>query len=170
MYFKENYNGVIVVLILVMVALLIIYGDSGSFIPILILMIIGKFFMGRHLDHAPMMKQYRMVEEAVTDSETNKKEIEKIKLYTDNNVNNEYKVLGLVSVLEINKENTRLALQIQAYRLGSDAVINVVPSMVTARDDGVNAIPILTKVKDGHSVPRLMHYYEGYAVKFLQKR
>jgi len=163
---KENYNAIIAMGIIVFVILLIMNGGKGIAIPIVILMLIGKFFLYRH-DMVPEKKvqsAYKKIRDII---EKNRDELEKIELYTIDNIGREYKALGMVESTEASKDDGKIALQLQAFRLEADAIVNIVSSTTATTQGDIKADTILSPGGGGNIRTSVMYHYEGTAIKYI---
>ena len=99
--------------------------------------------------------------------EDNKKELEKIELYTIDNLGRKYQALGMVESTGASKEDAKLALQLQAFRLEADAIVKMTLSTSSTTSGDIHADTLLTPGGGGSIHSSVMYHYEGTAVKYL---
>jgi len=99
--------------------------------------------------------------------EDNREELEKIELYTIDNLGRKYQALGMVESTETSKEDAKLALQLQAFRLEADAIVKMTLSTTSTTEGDMHADTILTPGGGGSIRSSVLYHYEGTAVKYL---
>lgn len=99
--------------------------------------------------------------------EENKEELEKIELYTIDSLGKKYEALGMVESTEASKEDAKLALQLQAFRLEADAIVKMALSTTSNTEGDIHADTIFTPGGGGNIRSSVMYHYEGTAVKYL---
>jgi len=167
---RVNYNLFIATAILLFVIYLMYTSVTKELgflmIPVFFLMLIGKFFIYRH-DTMPAKEAKKVFKNMRKMIEKDRDKFEKIELYTIDNIGKKYEALGMVESSEVNKEDGRLALQVQAFRLGADAIVNIVSSVGSNTEGNIRADTILSPGGGGSIRTSAMYYYEGTAVKYI---
>lgn len=101
------------------------------------------------------------------EAKENHKKWEAIRLFSINNIGQNYKPIEMIEVLEGSKVDARRALQVKAYELGADAVVSIVSTITSDVKGKVNADTFFTPGSGGSINTSNMYYYTGTAVKFI---
>jgi len=167
---RVNYNlfiALVILLFVIFVTYTAVTKDLGFLmIPVLPFLLVSKFFLYRH-DKVPAKEAKKVFKNMRKMIEKDRDEFEKIELYTIDNIGKKYEALGMVESSEVNKEYGRLALQVQAFRLGADAIVNIVSSVGSNTEGNIRADTILSPGGGGNIRTSTMYYYEGTAVKYV---
>lgn len=151
----------------------------GSVEPIwaIVVVLFGKYFHSftmwnavrvLHNDYDKNMKKY----------EENKDELNNIRLYKEKSIKKKYTVLGEVKVAEVSEKRAMMAMLINAYELGADAVMSihdyyrVSPKMLNMKEGLIYTknVMFIDRNDTYLNQEKPLYFYEGIAIKFEKEK
>ncbi len=100
--------------------------------------------------------------ETKTDEEM--KHIINIKLFNVSTINQEYKVIAMIESHDKKKEQAKRKLQLEALKVGGNAVINVTTSIDNNVTGSVGSVAGMPRVTTGSTSTETTYHYDGTAI------
>ncbi len=130
-------------------------------VGILILIVLGTFF---YFHPIPKKKKTTPFNNK-TKEEMQK--IQSIQLFNISDIEQPYKALGMIEAHDTDKSQAKEKLQLQALKLGADAVINVSTNIDNNVTGHIGSVATMPRVVSGNTSTVTTYHYEGTAVKLI---
>ena len=95
--------------------------------------------------------------------------IRKVQLFNIADIDIKHSVLGMIEASDIDKTKAKEKLQLQAFELGGNAVINVMSNIDNNVKGNVGSVAGMPRMVEGKTSTVTTYHYEGTAVKLLTK-
>ena len=133
----------------------------GSIVAFVLLFIV---IIGTFLTYHPIYKRKKKDTFKKYSSEELRK-IKKVQLFNISNIGQEYEVCEMIESRDTNKEQAKLKLQIKAFEIGANGIINVTTNIDNNIIGSVGSVVGMPRMVSGTTSTVTTYYYEGTAIK-----